>query len=80
MDDPTNPNLILIDSPDGGKIIVNLSQVRRIGEIRNGHCKLWFSEKDSMEITGEGATALVKSVAKRCTTPDGSPLKEAMSE
>lgn len=71
------PTLLLLND---GKTLINLNQVRVIDQIREGHCRILFSETMSVTVTGEGADDLTAQLTVRSITVDGTSLLDIWKE
>jgi hypothetical protein len=60
----------ILNGKGGNITLVNLDQVRLITEIREGHCKLVFSESHSIEISGTPADELYRYLEQSATVAD----------
>jgi hypothetical protein len=79
MDEKRIPNFLLFNS-DEGSALLNLNQIRTVDQIRDGHCRIFFSETYIVELHGEGATRLLAVLYAHATGLDGTPVAEALAK
>jgi hypothetical protein len=66
------PTFVLFSS-DEGTGLLNLGQIRMVDEIRDGHCRIHFSESHRVEMHGDGATKLMALLMGHSMTLSGEP-------
>lgn len=70
-------NSFLMLVKDGGAWYLNLGLVRMIDEVTTDHCRLWFDENHSVEVSGPAVTAVLQFANSGVMLPDGSRPKRA---
>ena len=71
---------IYMETTDGKQRLLNLDQVKLVDEIHDGHCKLVFDDKITVEINGEGADILTSRLLGEAELFDGSLMSDHVDE
>jgi len=65
-------NLVYVPADDGSDaILLNVELIRMVDEIRNGHCRVWFSETHQVSLHGKGADQIIVLLGSRAILTDG---------
>ena len=70
-DETTGPAFIVTIDEAHGPTFLNLALVRVVNEIGYEHCRLWFSDAHSVELTGAESAAFIERLAARSRTLNG---------
>ena len=76
MEDPT---FIALLDEDGEKRFVNLNHIVVLEAVDKG-ISLVLSDGSRISVTGRGAVELFKFIAQRSIAPDGTPLRDLLTE
>ena len=72
--------VFLFFTADEGMSLLNLHQVRLVDQIRDTHCRIFFSEDHIVELHGEGATQVVALLITNAITSDGTPVPSLIAK
>ena len=73
MEQLPDSNLVYLPADDGSDArLLNVELIRMVDEIRNGHCRVWFSETHQVSLHGKGADQFILLLGSRAILTDGS--------
>jgi len=73
MEQLPNANFVYLPAHDGSNsILLNVGLVRVVDEIRDGHCRIWFSETHEFSIHDKAANQFIVLLGSRAILMDGS--------
>jgi hypothetical protein len=72
MEQLPNGNFVYLPADDGANgILLNVGLVRVVDEIREGHCRIWFSETHQFSLHDKAANQFIVLLGSRAILTDG---------
>jgi hypothetical protein len=73
MEQLSDATFVYLPADDGSNgILLNVGLVRVVDEIRDGHCRIWFSETHQFSLHDKGANQFIVLLGNRAILTDGS--------
>ncbi len=81
MPGTTTENFVLCFAGENGSgVMLNLNQIKIIDQMRDGHCRIWFTESHTLEMNGPGADQFRALIMERSAEAAGAPINELLEE
>jgi len=74
------PNFALIEDRGKNHSLINIDQIKMITSVGDGHCRIIFDPKFTVDVTGEGADQLFGHLLVDSKMIDGTPMLEAFEK